>query len=324
MSDRYRIPVLIVTGFLGAGKTTFINWLIRSHRHLKLALVENEFGATSVDRDLIAGIRSENVYDLSSGCICCSISNEFSLTLTDLADQAGDIDYLLIETTGVADLGNVIRPLHTEKELTDRFSYQGSICLVDALNYDEQLNGREQQMQVILSDLLLINKSEGVGQPALDQLERLLLAYNSSARLLTGNYGQATDFSLERFADEVHGTLERKLARPLMFHLIESKKYMTFTHKFPGEVDLARFQHWFYYFAAVNQAQIYRVKGILYAENNPAKTIVQSVGGSVSYTAGSMITPGEEKINTLVFIGKEIDPGRIIYELEEYLKEGDF
>jgi G3E family GTPase len=309
---------------LGAGKTTFLNRIIRTHRHLKLALVENEFGSISVDRDLIVGMRTENIYDLSNGCICCSISNEFSMTLLDLADKAGKIDYLLIETTGVADLSNVIRPFFTEKDLMDRFAYQGSICLVDALNYHEQLKGNEQQLQIILSDLLLINKSAGLSEDQLAELERLLPAYNSSAKLQRTEFGQTDDFKLELFADEVRGVIEKKLARPVMFRRIESKKYTTFTHKFEGDVNLARFQHWFYYFAAINQREIYRVKGVLFPENSADKVIIQSVGGTVSYIPGSMVTPEEKKINTIVFIGKAIDIDRIVSELDEYLREESF
>lgn len=324
MTTSRHIPVIVVTGFLGAGKTTFLNRLIRTHPHLKLALVENEFGSVSVDRDLVVGMRSENIYDLSNGCICCSISNEFAIALLDLADQAGQIDYLLIETTGVADLSNVIRPFFSEKDLMDRFSYQGSICLVDALNYEEQLKGNEQQMQIILSDLLLINKSKEASQEKLAELERILLAYNSSAKLQRTEFGQTADFRLELFEEAVRGLIERKLTRPVMFRRVESKKYTTFTHQFGGDVNLARFQHWFYYFAAINQGQIYRVKGVLFPENSADKMIVQSVAGTVSYTPGSMIIPGEEKINTLVFIGKAVDSDKIVSELDDYLREESF
>ncbi len=87
-------------------------------------MVENEFGATSIDPDLIVGMRSENIFDLSNGCICCSISNEFSLTLLDLAEKAGNIDYLLIETTGIANLSNIIRPFYSDEELKERFSFR--------------------------------------------------------------------------------------------------------------------------------------------------------------------------------------------------------
>lgn len=315
------IPVIVVTGFLGAGKTTFLNRVIRTHRHLKLALVENEFGMVSVDRDLIVGIRSENIYDLSNGCICCSIFNEFSVTLLDLAEQADKIDYLLIETTGVADLSNIIRPFYTEDELGERFTYQGSICLVDALNFEEQLKGNEQQMQVILSDLLVINKASEVDEERLTALERLLSSYNSSAMVQRTEFGRMDDFQLERFAEEVQGKIEKKLARPVLFRLVESKKYSTFTHQFKGNVNLERFQYWFNYFAAINQHKLYRIKGVLYPENNADKIIVQAVGGAVSYAAGSMILPEEEKINTLVFIGKTIEVDRIVSELNRYLQE---
>ncbi len=313
----------MVTGFLGAGKTTFINEVIKSHKHLKLALVENEFGATSIDQDLIVGMRSENIFDLSNGCICCSISNEFSLTLLDLADKAGDIDFLLIETTGIADLSNVIRPFFSDENLKERFQLEGSICLVDALNYEEQLKGTEQQVQVILSDMLLINKVDGLSSGELAGLERRLLAFNSSATIFHANYSHLDDFGLELFADKIQGKLERKLSEPVMFRVVESKKYTTFTHQFQGEVNLERFQYWFNYFAAINQLQVYRVKGILFPKDSADKVIVQAVGGGVSYAAGSIINPTEEKLNTLVFIGTDIDNDRIAYELDRYLAEED-
>jgi len=314
-----KIPVLIVTGFLGAGKTTFINRLIHSHRHLKLALVENEFGATSIDQDLIVGMQTENIFDLSNGCICCSISNEFSLALLDLAGKAGEIDYLLIETTGVADLSNVIRPFYAEDSLRERFLLMGSVCLVDALNFEEQLKGTEQQMQVILSDLLLINKSADADEPVLNGLERRLSAYNNSAKMIRTNFSGPDDFQLETFGEDVRGLLEQKLSRPVLFRVTESSKYITFTHRFQGTVNLERFQYWFNYFAAINQLDIYRVKGILFPEDRPDKVIVQAVGGAVSYSGGSMIMPREEPVNTLVFIGRSLDAGRIVSELDHYL-----
>nr|MBD3622249.1 GTP-binding protein [Sunxiuqinia sp.] len=80
-----------------------------------------------------------------------------------------------------------------------------------------------------------------------------------------------------------------------------------------------RFKYWFDYFAAINQLQIYRIKGILFTQNNPNKIVVQSVGGGTSYSEGSLIMPGEAPKNRLVFIGKEIDFERIGFELNNYL-----
>ncbi|RKD89915.1 CobW family GTP-binding protein [Mangrovibacterium diazotrophicum] len=315
-----KIRVVLVTGFLGAGKTTFINEVIKKHQHLKLALVENEFGEKSIDQDLIIGMRADNIFDLSNGCICCTISNEFSLTLLDLADKAGELDFLLIETTGIADLSNVIRPFYDDEDLRERYELQGSVCLVDARNFEEQLAGNEQQMQVILSDLLIINKTNEIEAKTLPGLERQLLAYNGSALVEHTNFGLLEDFSLAEFSERVKGKLEQKLSQPVMFRVVESKKYSTFTHQFPGFINLERFQYWFNYYAAINQREIYRIKGLLVTQNSPFKTIVQSVGGAVSYAEGSFLEPGEEPVNTLVFIGKDIDHERVVYELMHYLE----
>tara|TARA_R110002050_G_scaffold111014_1_gene224026 strand:- start:103664 stop:104641 length:978 start_codon:yes stop_codon:yes gene_type:complete len=314
-----KIPVIIVTGFLGAGKTTFINEVIRHHQQLKLALVENEFGQQSIDQDLIVGMRSENIFDLSNGCICCSISNEFSLTLLDLAEKAGEIDYLLIETTGVADLSNVIKPFYEDQELKEKYTLAGSVCLVDAQNFEQQMSEREQQLQVILSDLLIINKTDRALETSLPEIEKRLAAWNGTAETIATEFGKSNGFFLENFAEKVQGRLEQKMAEPFLFRLVESKKYTTFTHEFSGHIKLDRFKYWFDYFAAINQLQIYRIKGILFTQNNPNKIVVQSVGGGTSYSEGSLIMPGEAPKNRLVFIGKEIDFERIGFELNNYL-----
>lgn len=320
MDSHSKIPVILVTGFLGAGKTTFINRIIKQNSHLKLALVENEFGETSIDQDLIVGMRSENIFDLSNGCICCSISNEFALTMVDFADKAGEVDFVLIETTGIADLSNVIRPFYDDEDLKRLFELQGSICLVDAQNFESQLAGNEQQMQVILSDLLIINKVDEVDAKGLAALERQLAAYNGSALVVKTNFGQLDDFLLPEFSDKVKGKIEAKLAQPVVFRLVESKKYSTFTHQFKGTVNIERFQYWFNYFAAINQREIYRIKGILQPEESPYKLIVHSVGGAVSYQEGSMLEPGEEPVNTIVFIGSDIDHERVVHEMMHYLQ----
>lgn len=314
-----KIPAVLVTGFLGAGKTTFLNEVIREHQHLKMALVENEFGQQSIDQDLIVGMQSENVFDLSNGCICCSISNEFSLTLLELASKAGDIDFLLVETTGIADLSNVIKPFYEDRELKEQYTLAGSVCLVDAANFDQQMSEREQQMQVILSDLLIINKAELVSEEELKAIEKKLTAWNGTAKIIHSSYGKIDNFRLEAFSESVQGKLEKKMAEPVMFRLIKSKKYTTFTHEFPGTISISRFKYWFDYFAAINQREIYRIKGILFSEDSPNKVVVQSVGGATSYSEGSLIVPGETPNNRLVFIGKEIDFERIGYELDRYL-----
>jgi G3E family GTPase len=323
LKSLHKIPVLIVTGFLGAGKTTFINHLVSRHRHLKLALIENEFGEVSVDSQLVTGINGNQIFELSNGCICCTITNEFSLALTNLAEQLPNIGFLLIETTGVADLSQVIRPFYADASLKKQFLLTGTVCMVDAINFEQMVNYPVQQMQLIHSDYILINKAENVSPGKITEITKIIGAYNSSAKIEITSFARTEDFSLETLASDIQEKTEKKLSAPVLFRVIESPRFTTFTHRFSGYVNLHRFRYWFDYFAAINQTDIFRVKGILYPKGEAVKTIVQSVGGATSYTEGSFILPSDEIINTLIFIGKSVDFERIVHELERYLSEDE-
>ncbi len=323
MTAARKISVLIVTGFLGAGKTTFINHLIQVNRSKKLALLENEFGEESVDTSLITGIDGNRIFELSNGCICCSITNEFSVALTELSNQLAEIDCLLIETSGVADLSQVIRPFLSDRMLNDRYRLIGSVCVVDAVNYEKMIELPAQQMQLIHSDYVLINKSEEVSAGKIESIRRSITAFNSSAHIETTSFAQTCDFSLDTLDADIQEKLEKKLSAPVMFRVVEMTRFSTFTHRFAGRINLEKFRYWFDYFAAINQTDIYRIKGILFADKEVSKTIVQSVGGSTRYSEGSIIRPGEEIENTLVFIGRNIDFSRIVLELEDYLTEDE-
>lgn len=319
LKAKNKISVLLVTGFLGAGKTTFINEVIRSHQHLRLALVENEFGERSIDSDLIVGMKADNIFELSNGCICCTISDEFSLSMLEFAKKLDQIDFLIIETTGIADLAEVIRPFYADNKLQEYYQLAGSVCIADAANYNELIKLPPQQKQIIFSDLVILNKIGDVCHETKEGLKRSIKAYNPSVGIEETNYGKLPSFSLTLFTDDIQEKLENKLQQPVMFPFVESATFKTFTHRFEGKIDMDKFKYWFDYFASLNQREIYRIKGILFPKENSSKIIVQSVGGATSYNEGSFITPSEEKINTLVFIGKKIDFERITYELESYL-----
>ena len=314
-----KIIVVVITGFLGAGKTTFLNKLIQKHNALKLIIVENEFGTVPIDNELISGVAVREVVDLNSGCICCTISNEFALSLLEIADRAGDADFLIIETSGVADLSNVIRPFLSDELLAEHFVYEGSICLVDACNFDRQMKGREQQHQVIFSDCLLLNKSGGFDDEQLCEMERRLKAYNNTARIIRTDHGNTENFDLRSFSVETQNRMVEVLSKPVIFRSVESSKYTTYTHQFQGQVNIKKFKSWFNYFAAINQREIYRIKGILYPDDQTDRVVVQSVGGVVSYQSGPAIQPSDVCLNTLVFIGKAVETNYIVAELENYM-----
>ena len=112
-----KIPVTIITGFLGAGKTTFINKLLKKESATQFALVENEFGEVAIDSKLIKGIDTSQLFELKQGCICCTITDEYELVLLELAERFPEVVHLLIETTGVAEPAPVIRPFFVDEDL---------------------------------------------------------------------------------------------------------------------------------------------------------------------------------------------------------------
>jgi G3E family GTPase len=132
MRQKDKIAVTVVTGFLGAGKTTFINFLLKKYSELQFALVENEFGDVAIDTQLIKGVEASRLFELKQGCICCTITNEYELVLQELAERFPHVQHLLIETTGLADPAGVIRPFFREEKLNVLYTFNGTICIVDA------------------------------------------------------------------------------------------------------------------------------------------------------------------------------------------------
>ena len=138
MARNQKIKVTIITGFLGAGKTTFINYLLKKYTDVEFALVENEFGNAAIDTKLIKGVDASRMFELKEGCICCTITDEYELVLQELAERFPNVMHLLIETTGVADPASVIRPFFRDEKLQEIYSFRGTICLVDAVKIEKK------------------------------------------------------------------------------------------------------------------------------------------------------------------------------------------
>ena len=128
-----KIPVGIITGFLGAGKTTLLNNLIREYPGKRFAIIENEFGEIGLDSELVLNVDNSNIFELSNGCICCSLNEDLAGLLKDLLQTGRPFDYLLIETTGIADPSSVVQPFFSDPDIRTTFTVDSVICLVDAL-----------------------------------------------------------------------------------------------------------------------------------------------------------------------------------------------
>src|SRR5436190_2622826 len=130
MQEKARIPVTVLTGFLGAGKTTLLNSLLSQNLSYKCAIVINEFGAISIDNQLVIGV-NEEILELNNGCICCRVRGDLVKSLGDLLRRQKRFDYVLIETTGLADPGPIGGTFRSN-ELAERLRLDGIVTGADA------------------------------------------------------------------------------------------------------------------------------------------------------------------------------------------------
>ncbi|MEO0838893.1 MAG: GTP-binding protein [Cyanobacteria bacterium J06643_5] len=177
------LPVTIITGFLGSGKTTLLNHILTNQQGLKTAVLVNEFGEIGIDNELIVST-DDNMVELNNGCICCTINSDLVDAVYKVMERQENIDYLVVETTGLADpLPVALTFLGTE--LRDLTRLDSIVTMVDAANYSVDLfNSEAAFSQIAYGDVIVLNKADLVNEADLDALEIKVRDIKEGARIL--------------------------------------------------------------------------------------------------------------------------------------------
>ncbi len=188
MAVRLTTPVSIVTGFLGSGKTTLINRILREKHDQRIAIIENEYGAVGVDAEFLVTERAETVIQLANGCLCCTVRGDLARALHAFVIQAEKggfaFDRVLIETTGIADPGPIIQTFLAETTLLNHFHLDGVITLIDGVHGESQFSRVENQAQIGYADRVLLSKSDLISAAQREVLRERIAAMNARADLL--------------------------------------------------------------------------------------------------------------------------------------------
>ena len=206
-----KVPVTILTGFLGSGKTTLLNRILSEEHGKRIAVIENEYGEVGIDQALVINA-DEEIFEMSNGCICCTVRGDLIRVLGNLMKRRDKFDYVLVETTGLADPGPVAQTFFMDEEIRAEFSLDGIVTLVDAAHIEQQLGRSDESTeQVAFADVLVLNKTDLVNGEALDTLEARLRDMNQMARVVRcerANVSLDTVLNLNAF--DLDQALERR------------------------------------------------------------------------------------------------------------------
>ena len=194
MNQINQIPVTVITGFLGSGKTTLLSSILKKKEMQKTAVIINEFGEIGLDHALIEHT-DENIVELQSGCICCTIQGDLNKTLIDLFDKmmngkVSSFNRVLIETTGLANPVPIIHTLMSSIELIRIYSLDGVITVVDSVNGEKTLDLHEESLkQLALAEKIILSKTDIVDKDEINSLIYRIKEINPVSQIVFSKFG---------------------------------------------------------------------------------------------------------------------------------------
>ncbi|MEM8718674.1 MAG: GTP-binding protein [Cyanobacteria bacterium P01_G01_bin.39] len=313
------MPVTIITGFLGSGKTTLLNQILQNKDDLKVAVLVNEFGDINIDEQLLISVESDMV-ELDNGCICCTINDSLVDAVYQVLEREPKVDYLVIETTGLADpLPIIITFLSTELKFLTRLD--GIITVVDAAAFDaKHFDSDAALSQIRYGDMVILNKIDLATGAKIGELKAFIEDIKPGFRILESEHGKVPlalilDIGLTQ-ADTYQAEIFefRRDKSAFNNHLAnDGFNFISFQSDRPFKID--KFEH---FLTEQLSNNIFRAKGILWFQSSPARHIFQLSGPRYDLQADDWTSQPK---NELVFIGRNLDESLIKQQLNECLAD---
>ncbi|MER7081485.1 GTPase, G3E family [Saccharopolyspora kobensis] len=311
-----KIPVTVLTGFLGAGKTTLVNHILTAEHGHRIAVIENEFGEIPIDDALV--LRSdEEFFEMSNGCcICCTARTDLIDILRKLIERKDKIDRVLIETTGLADPNPVAQTFYIDEEISEHFALDAIVTLVDSKHIGRHLDGagvgHQAVDQIAFADRLVLNKIDLVTEPELAALRERLRGINATAEIITSNYSKVdlTDIlGVGAFSRIVHPAW---LDEQEHFHdPAVSSVGIELDSAVDGDLDEGALRAWLGRLTDEHGDDLYRLKGVLAVREDSRRFVLQGIHRIFE------LRPAEpwgrdSRGSKVVFIGRDLDRASLV------------
>lgn len=336
--DTKKIPVTILTGYLGSGKTTFVNYLLKEKHGYKFAIIENEFGEVGIDDGLVLQT-DEEIIEMMNGCICCTVREDLIETIKKLIETKKDkFNHIIIETTGLADPAPVAQTFFVDEDMSNLCRLDSIITFIDAKFTSQHLDEEkpegvenEAHEQVAFADVLVLNKTDLVTNEELEATKEKLKSINIHAPIIESQFSK---IPIEKVINIKAFDLEKTLAMDDGFLDIDAEhqhdsSITSFGIHIEGMFFVEKLQEWLGKLMMLKGQDLYRAKGILSIIGSDDKYVFQSVHMMMRLDSSSNLDMNhkpwqkdEKRINKFCFIGKNLNKEEMISELKECIFNG--